>query len=828
MLDSADANASLVYRFGRFEVDEARYSFKINGSAVPLTGKPWQLLLLLLKRSPSAVNRREILQLLWAGRVVTDGVLAQAVSRLRIALSDQEQTLVHTVHGTGFALRGPVTVVQREVAFDPRDEVVISRATRLPGHQVWQLQEPMTIGGRSAVWLAEHRVTHERHVFKFAVDTASLASLKRELAVSRLLEEVEIASGCVPVLDWNLTTAPYYLELPHIEGSTLDEWCLAAAPTLPEQLELLASIADTLAGIHRAGVVHGDLKPRNILMQIHPEGGASALLADFGSAAVQDLERLRTLSVSMPTASGAPGSGGTLLYIAPEVLAGAPPSPASDVYALGVILYQMLVGRFDQPIGAGWELAIASEVLRADIRDFCNIDLALRQSDAKQLALRLRTVAQREEQMRQANTVQTQLEQYQALSARRRLYGWVALLFVTMSLIASIGWYGSFKNKQAAQLAKSETETLMHYFLDKVFFRADPVQGGSRSMTVVEALSNIEESVNADLKEQPTIRAAVLEQLVMTYTALNELERSTRISKNALQDSSLALSEASRDQFMLTQAENLRVSGRNVEAVPIFVSLLNSPSISKSPQDRAIILLNLSSTQIYLGRYLKANTLAAQAAAVRGLPRELEANIQNGVDQALGMSFGYLGNLEEAAAHFAKIAQRSAQDPSLDPSMLAKRCQAWLMIWHGKFDQAVTLQRQALSGIQNNMPGTLAEIAAKVTLVEFLLQVKQPSEAKQILNVLDKTPRRHNFDLLLSGRKLVFLAMANLQESSWDNAEHALQLAEPLIIEGDSRESETYARWLDARAELLSQTNNSVEARSLQERSNLLRQRLRK
>ena len=90
MFDSADANASLVHRFGRFEVDEARYSFNIDGNPVPLGGKPWALLLLLLQHAPKTVSRNEIFARVRRGRLVTDGVLRQAVSRLRIALADSD------------------------------------------------------------------------------------------------------------------------------------------------------------------------------------------------------------------------------------------------------------------------------------------------------------------------------------------------------------------------------------------------------------------------------------------------------------------------------------------------------------------------------------------------------------------------------------------------------------------------------------------------------------------------------------------------------------------------------------------------------------------
>jgi len=102
---------------------------------------------------------------------------------------------------------------------------------------------------------------------------------------------------------------------------------------LPENLVLQVGerVARALAHAHEAGVVHRDVKPSNILVDWRAD---KVKLSDFGLARLADAERTRTGLVL-----------GSPAYMAPELLAGAPPSPASDVYALGATLFQLFAGR---------------------------------------------------------------------------------------------------------------------------------------------------------------------------------------------------------------------------------------------------------------------------------------------------------------------------------------------------------------------------------------------------------------------------------------------------------------------------------------------------
>ena len=102
-------------------------------------------------------------------------------------------------------------------------------------------------------------------------------------------------------------------------------------------------------------------------------------IADFGIASVVRDNRLAEFHLGDRTLQPPlNGAGGTSLYLAPEVGAGGTPTPEADIYALGVILFQLLCGDYRKTPYPGWEQEIADKLLESDINAACNIDPARR------------------------------------------------------------------------------------------------------------------------------------------------------------------------------------------------------------------------------------------------------------------------------------------------------------------------------------------------------------------------------------------------------------------------------------------------------------------
>ncbi|HLH00952.1 MAG TPA: protein kinase [Bryobacteraceae bacterium] len=133
-----------------------------------------------------------------------------------------------------------------------------------------------------------------------------------------------------------------FLTMEFLEGETLSER-LRREPLPPAEARAIAiQLCAGLAEAHRNHVVHGDLKSNNVILTTGPDGSVRAVITDFGLA-----RKPETGQGTLPSGE----RGGTPDYMAPELWRGEPASPASDVYALGVILYELASGRRPFPSG---------------------------------------------------------------------------------------------------------------------------------------------------------------------------------------------------------------------------------------------------------------------------------------------------------------------------------------------------------------------------------------------------------------------------------------------------------------------------------------------
>lgn len=155
--------------------------------------------------------------------------------------------------------------------------------------------------------------------------------------VQRFISERSIISGVtgphlVTVRDLVVEGSTLAIVMDFVDGPNLRVWADTNRPLTPATVaQIGAAVSDALDTVHRAGVVHRDVKPENILMDT--AGSDSPKLTDFGIAQFTDNASTRTTIGS-----------GTPQYIAPEIYLGQAPTPAVDVYALGLVMYELLCG----------------------------------------------------------------------------------------------------------------------------------------------------------------------------------------------------------------------------------------------------------------------------------------------------------------------------------------------------------------------------------------------------------------------------------------------------------------------------------------------------
>ncbi|MEH1125164.1 serine/threonine-protein kinase [Micromonospora sp. CPCC 206061] len=224
-------------------------------------------------------------------------------------------------------------------------------------HDRFTLVERIGLGGMAEVWRADDQVLERPVAVKVL---ASSLSRDRTLRAATWREAKAAARLAHPnvtqVYDYGEAPLPGggvspYLVMELVDGENLADRLRRAPMAWPEAVRTASEVAAALAAAHRLGVVHRDIKPGNVMLTA---GGAKVL--DFGIAALADGPE-----PDRGTVVGTPG------YVAPEVLAGAPARPASDVYALGVVLYEALTRRPPSLVMSFAEAASAAPLPPPDV-----------------------------------------------------------------------------------------------------------------------------------------------------------------------------------------------------------------------------------------------------------------------------------------------------------------------------------------------------------------------------------------------------------------------------------------------------------------------------
>ena len=219
----------------------------------------------------------------------------------------------------------------------------------------YEILEALGQGGMNDAYKARDRSTGRLVVLKIPLssligDPATYSRYQRELEIGRRLHHPNIQQL---VDEGRLDGVTPYLVLDYVDGTLLREYLRQHAPLpVDEAINIADQLADALEYSHGKGVVHRDLKPENILIQ--PDG--TVKLVDFGIALLQGARRLtfRRLTTGV----------GTPDYMAPEQVQGDRGDARTDIYAVGVMLYEMLTG--DVPYHGDSPLSVMSQRVTTD------------------------------------------------------------------------------------------------------------------------------------------------------------------------------------------------------------------------------------------------------------------------------------------------------------------------------------------------------------------------------------------------------------------------------------------------------------------------------
>jgi serine/threonine-protein kinase len=585
--------------------------------------------------------------------------------------------------------------------------VLEESAARLQGLRLgpYTLLREVGRGGMGTVFLAEREDVDKRVALKLmSGGLASRERIERFLLERRVLAQLE-HPNIARLLDAGVAPdGTPWLAMEYVDGQPIDAWCDARRLDVSDRLVLFEKVCDAVAYAHRNLVVHRDIKPSNILVTAEGE----PRLVDFGIAKLLDATD-PTGTLTHTTHPMTPE------YASPEQLRGEAITTASDVYQLGVLLFELLTGRRPHRVAAERRHEIERAILDSDAPrpslvvttatdeiaqarattpdrlrrriggDLDNIVLmalrpepALRYASAQQLREEIRRHQSNQPVIARPATVRYRTSRF----VRRNRVVVAAAAIVFLSLVgATVGmtWQARLSDN-AARIAAEQRDRAnieaakaeqVAAFLTDLFQQSDPDVALGRDITARELLARGAQRLGEDgeLAAQPLVRAELLNVLGRVYRDLGSaadarklLEEGLRLRRAHLETNHADLAESLSSLGALAVNEN-----RTADASAYLQEALAIRRVSPTPDSGqlAAALHNLAGVHMQNAAYDTAEALLREAVRIRrGLDEENTDNLEGSL-QGLGVAMSRQGKLAAADSFLREVlrVRRARLDP---------------------------------------------------------------------------------------------------------------------------------------------------------------------
>lgn len=399
----------------------------------------------------------------------------------------------------------------------------------------YEIRERIGSGGMGVVYLAHQDNPSREVALKLMRPGAMSASLTRrfehEAQILGRLQHPGIAqvygAGRVRAAG---RTQPYFA-MEYVRGEPLREFVRSRGLTTAARVMLAAAVCDAVQHAHTKGVIHRDLKPANILVTEGAGGVGAPKILDFGVARVTESD----LQITSQTSVGE--IIGTLAYMSPEQVRGdgAEIDTRTDVYALGVILYEVLSGRLPLDLSGRSVAQAAPAILEEEPARLGTLDRSLRgdleviaaKALEKDKARRYQTAAALAEDLRRVladEPIQarppTAAYQLRKFARRNRALVWGA---ATALVLLAAGAAGTGIGLVRARVAAAQASRTVD-FLTTILTSANPTVSRGRELTVRELVDEAAVRASTELADQPEVEFRTRLALSRTYMSLNLVE----------------------------------------------------------------------------------------------------------------------------------------------------------------------------------------------------------------------------------------------------------------------------------------------------------------
>jgi serine/threonine protein kinase/tetratricopeptide (TPR) repeat protein len=567
-----------------------------------------------------------------------------------------------------------------------------------------------------------------------------LERFRRERQILARLEHPHIAH----LLDGGVSPdgRPWFV-MEHVEGVPITAWCATHDAPVEERLRLFADVCETVQYAHRNLVIHRDLKPSNILV----DAQGQVKLLDFGIAkllAEEGAEPERTLT----RAGLRPMTPG---YAAPEQALDAPLTTAADVYSLGVVLHELLVGRRPmrpaardarsagtEPTGAPGHTLPSKTVAGKDARsirlrrnlrgDLDTIVLKALQPDP---ARRYRTVEALSEDLdrqRRGLPIRARRDTWGYRAGKflsRHRVGTAAALLVALSLAAGMAgtlWQARQARREAAKAREVKDFTL------RLFEGTDPHQGPAENLLARDLVDRAAHRVEEELRSQPEIQAEMMLMLGRIDLTLELFDRARPLLDGALElDRRLYGAESLQAAATLNGIGDLLIQlGKYDEAERTLREALAITERLRGRDDAAVapILAGLGEVLVAKGEHDESEECDRRALAINRRvlgENHLEVAMNLSDLGTLLYSRGRYPEAETVLREALRIREGRTTDADYD-TQIVRHNLGGILAAVGRFDEAEPLVRKVLADRRRSLGPENLQVAMSLDVLGNLLR----------------------------------------------------------------------------------------------------------